>query len=689
MISLFAFNNAYAKSKEERLNDFDSLRGKMSFMKNKESKEFIKSREQLNKIISQNKINYDHASRLDDVIRLMSEKKYNAAIYELNSLIEEKYMVSKCYEFLGDICYQTKKPFKKTMSYYKKALESGTNNVSLLFKLAKICNADKKNILSIDFLNQAVENTDDYTILSEIEQFIQFKGNPANEFEANSLYETLGNVQLKLGKREEAYKNFTKAIQINQNDIYLKYYLTGLYFDDNYGNEALQLANKIIDENANDVQIKITRAKSLAKIGHLDTAYSEYLQILKQNPDSAQAKYGIYQLYRNHLSMYDVLRKIYTPQNILITKEEVSNFARFLASMNDFQGAKNYNAYVNRINELEARERQRIQEELERQKREKELLIQRQKEEEEARIREEKRKQEELEEKIRREKELEAERIRQEEKRKEEEIRKQQEEIQQQAEAKFNLNNEKDEEIVKEQNKIKDELKKFKEKNPEKYEEYKKSLDKYLAIEPKDSKTHFAIANTYKLMQMPSASLKYYNEAIKLDPTNSDLYYSLGLTHMELGDFETAKTNLKKSINLDKANGKAINLLSFVEQKLVRGYANDAYTKFEKNQYLDALDLLDKSLKDFPNNAQLYYYRALVYDGMNRNAAAIIDLQKAVSLDPSLYMGFYQLGMSYEKIKDGRNALVAYERFLSTEPDEKDLIEEVQKKVIYLGEIYY
>ena len=74
---------------------------------------------------------------------------------------------------------------------------------------------------------------------------------------------------------------------------------------------------------------------------------------------------------------------------------------------------------------------------------------------------------------------------------------------------------------------------------------------------------------------------------------------------------------------------------------------------------------------------------------MNRNAAAIIDLQKSTTYDPANYMAFYQLGKVYEKIKNERSALVAYERFLSIEPDEKELVEEVQKKVLSLSAKYY
>ena len=52
-------------------------------------------------------------------------------------------------------------------------------------------------------------------------------------------------------------------------------------------------------------------------------------------------------------------------------------------------------------------------------------------------------------------------------------------------------------------------------------------------------------------------------------------------------------------------------------------------------------------------------------------------------------MAYYQLGMAYEKINDEKNALVAYEKFLSIEPDEKELITEIQQKVLTLGAKYY
>ena len=240
-----------------------------------------------------------------------------------------------------------------------------------------------------------------------------------------------------------------------------------------------------------------------------------------------------------------------------------------------------------------------------------------------------------------------------------------------------------------EERKIKEEQQKAYEKDPKKYQEYKKIIDDYSKIEPKTSQIYTAIANTYKQIGEPTNALNYYKKAQKLDPTNSDIYFNLGLIYMELNSFETARYNLVKAINLDSENSKAANLITFVNQKIITQIVNNAYEKFENKNFIEAFDILNEGIKKYPKNAQLYYYRALACDSMNRNAAQIMDLQKSIELDPTYYMAYYQLGVAYEKIKDERNALVAYEKFLSIEPDEKDLINEIQQKVLTLGAKYY
>lgn len=795
-----------------KIPEFDAIRGQMSYIKDKNSQEYINLKQKLNRIVSQQKIPYDNQARYYDALRLIQEQKYNAAIYELNCLIEANYNVSKCYELLGDICVNSKQPVKKTVQYYKNALKYNPNSVSVLHKLSKIYLSENKNILGMEYLSALVQKTDDHSILNDMESVITNSANPINKYEVNNFYEILAAIQMKLGKKDDAYKNYVKALQANPDDIFLKYHLVNLLYEDNCPTDVVKIVDIILQQKHDDYQLRTTKAKAYAMNGDINSAYKEYVDILRENPDSNQAKYGIYKLLKGKLPLGAILGKInFDKPAYSATKVECIKFAKFLETFNDAEGASLYRKLAFQMQEEERKqiefqqEQERLRQEkiaLEKKRQEEEKLALEKKRQEQERLRQEKlalekkrqeeerlrlrelelKKQEEL--KLKKQREYEAlqaklkaqkeaqeaklkaqkeaqeaklkaqkeaqeaklkaqkeaqerkkqqaiekqealkaqakrqaelkaqqEKIRQEklaqEKQRQEEERQRQIELQKQKEQQLKEQKEKEakrlaelkaqqEQARKEKEqreyeirKAAQELKAFQTKNPSNYTKYNNTLTGYLNTEPKDASIYLAIANTYKLMEAPTSAIKYYKEAIKLSPNDSDLYYSMALSYMELNSFETAYLNIGKSIKLDPNNTKAKNLLPFIKQKLTTKYINEAYAKFEKNNYLDASVVLDEAIKKIPDSGQLYYYRALSYDAMNRNAAAIMDLQKAVSLDPSLYMAFYQLGKSYEKIKDERNALVAYERFLSTEPDEKDLIDEVQKKVVLLGQKYY
>ena len=444
-----------------------------------------------------------------------------------------------------------------------------------------------------------------------------------------------------------------------------------MLFEDNQNKYAIGLFNSILFENPKDYQIKATRAKTNAKDGNISEALKEYQEILEHYPNSAQAKYGIYKAYENKLNPIEILKKLSFKENYKPTVQDLLNFASFLADMDDTLAAQNFQHCANILQEEENQKLLAIQKEKERKEEEK-----LKKEEEKLKKKAQKQSNNQKIKKTTPQKEIKKSITKKIEPTSTEKTgKKSEQEILKTKEA---------------QNKaIKKEREKAIAKNPKKYQELKATADKYLAMQPRTAQNLIAAANTYKLMGEPTSAIQYYNEAMKLDPTNSDIYYNIGLTYFEQNNTQEAKKNLIKSINLDTENTKSKNLLAFVNQKIVTQELNKAYTLYEKKKYIEAFETLDNGIKEYPTHAQLYYYRALIYIAMNRNAAAIIDLQKTIELDPSQYMAYYQLGQTYEKINDERSALVAYEKFLSTEPTEKELITEIQQKVISLGAKYY
>lgn len=854
-----------AASNLSALDEIDLIRAELNCTKDKTSKSYINNKQKLEKIILKNNISYTNSDRFVDIQRLMREKKYNAAVYELNDLVEKGVEVSVCYEMLGDIAREIAPDPKTALQYYQLSLKENPKNHNSKYKIATLYFVNSRNILGIETFSELVNETNDKEILNMVETFAKNKVFPKDNFEANNLYEIVGRIYLKTGRVEESYLAFLKAIQLNPYDIYLKYYLGELFYKNNKLVDAVNVFNSILREFPTDNQIRTLKAKALAKDGKTQSAINEYLIILEDNPDSKQARIGIYELYKK--SLFEgkilpeaVLAKTSTNPNFKVDKNDLLAFAKVLKTAGDTKGAAIFEkragdySFKDNLNTValkskmdskssglipatniiasqtasapaklvtsnsqpkvpqpqavsnsqpkivsqpqavtsqpkveqkslpkavsasqpkvatktlpkaekndslldfneandpfnsfeEAKEQEpkevtkkEIKKEIKKEPQKetrKEVTqeakqVQTQKQtpaQSEAQRQPQKQTQTQNQDNIRHEVKLQPKQklpsaqktetkqpvktqvkpenkpIKQQapaqnikEVKPQAEVKKLEPNVDTKAETK-DITKTPTKTTAKKQSKdefseleIEQERKKAIEKNKNDYAKYKRVIDGYEAITPKTSQIYLAIANTYKQMGMPKSALQNYKEALKLEPANSNINYDLGLAYLELNSLKTAKNYLAKSISLDKENTKAVNLLAFVNQKIITDTINKAYSDFEKKEYLTALDILGDGLKEFPKNAQMHYYRALVYDAMNRNGAQVIDLQKAIEFDPAFYMSYYQLGVAYEKIGDLRSALVAYERFLSIEPDEKELIDEVQKKVIKLGKVFY
>ena len=59
--------------------EIDTLRANLACQKDKSSQSYIKSQEKLKKIISQSQMDYSTKGRINDAVRLINERKYDAA----------------------------------------------------------------------------------------------------------------------------------------------------------------------------------------------------------------------------------------------------------------------------------------------------------------------------------------------------------------------------------------------------------------------------------------------------------------------------------------------------------------------------------------------------------------------------------------------------------------------------------
>ncbi|MBR2068550.1 MAG: tetratricopeptide repeat protein [Candidatus Gastranaerophilales bacterium] len=354
--------SVFASVKTEEL---DILRANLACQKDKTSQEYIKAKEKFNKLIISSKIDYSPAARLQDAERMISEQKYNSAIYELNDLIENNTEISKSNELLGDICLKSGKNNSKSAHYYKEALKADETNISATFKLAKLYLREKRNILGTEYLKKTIELSKTTLYFPEIENIILNKVKPQNRFEANNLYETLGVLYLKSGKSTQSYSAFSKALELNPEDICLRYQFANLLYLDNQTDTALSMYNTILKENPKDSQIRNSKAKILFKGGNALSANKEYLTILSQYPDSNQAKYGIYKIYKDKLTPEKIMLKFHDDDPYYaLSINEVEEFYNFLNEIKDYEAVKIFNPYLEQLKKQEEDKRKATEQKL-------------------------------------------------------------------------------------------------------------------------------------------------------------------------------------------------------------------------------------------------------------------------------------------------------------------------------------
>ncbi len=131
----------------------------------------------------------------------------------------------------------------------------------------------------------------------------------------------------------------------------------------------------------------------------------------------------------------------------------------------------------------------------------------------------------------------------------------------------------------------------------------------------------------------------------------ADSYFKEGKTDQAIDTLKRSLTvvpgapedpiTLQLLVNLLVGAGKESEAQTYMA-RLPQGTKVDANTllnlgikSFNEGKMDQALEQFDRVVKENPDNADAYYYRALVYLGKSKNAEAKADLQKLLELDPN------------------------------------------------------
>ena len=168
------------------------------------------------------------------------------------------------------------------------------------------------------------------------------------------------------------------------------------------------------------------------------------------------------------------------------------------------------------------------------------------------------------------------------------------------------------------------------------------------------------------------AALMYYKSALEKDPKNEHAMFGVGASYQFLGQNDEAIKAYTELLNIDGNHLQASNNLMV----LISG-----------NSPKDAIKELQKISKSHPNNAFILAQIGTIHASLDENDDAILNLGKAVEIDPSNPLYTYNMAIILDKLKKYHDAYTYYkhtlELIIPSTPLDKEAIKDRMMYIRY------
>jgi len=180
------------------------------------------------------------------------------------------------------------------------------------------------------------------------------------------------------------------------------------------------------------------------------------------------------------------------------------------------------------------------------------------------------------------------------------------------------------------------------------FELAKKEVQKEMEKDPKNARMRMFAGSFFNNFRVYDEGLFQLEKAKKLTPNKQSVYFDIGLSYINQGKYDDALDSFKKAYELEPKYDKARELYALsaiyagddsLFEELLQGklVANRNFLNAYKNtKQLDKMVLVaEKMLEKRPNDPQSFITLAATYYEVGRNSDAIIQLEKAIELDPN------------------------------------------------------
>ncbi len=173
-------------------------------------------------------------------------------------------------------------------------------------------------------------------------------------------------------------------------------------------------------------------------------------------------------------------------------------------------------------------------------------------------------------------------------------------------------------------------------------------------------------------------SKKIWLEIIKENPNFVNAYIELGRILVRLGNLENAAANFQQAIAMNPENEDYKKEF----ESITKRYIQDGVQLMQRRSYSTALEKFKQAISLNPNDAQAYYFSAIVYLDENQFPEALLSVNKSLELDPSYPKAFLVKGKILAGMNNIEEAIKQYKKAIELDPEYIDAWKN-------LGLVYY
>lgn len=571
----------------------------------------------LNSCLSQ--INFDKTpqNRYNTAKQLRAEGNFAAAAYEFNQTLADKNLQKDSFEQVGDIM-KILGNNTKAAEYYRKAVAVAPSDLNLRLNYAKMLDTLGEEDTAVNEYNYILSKAskEDKDILYSLERI--YKKKLEKSPENADITANLGAILQKQEKYDEALTYYQKAEYLNPSNINTRLNVGTLYQQKGDLKTAIKAYESILIPEPNNISANLYRAQALSALGNEQDAIEAYKKVMSLDPANEEAQTQLLVLLEKTMTTSQFIEYVKKNMPNVDIADTYYNFGLNLHKQNKLNDAISmYNESI-KINPLNPEVYVNLG------------IAQNQSGDSEKALTT-----------------LKA------------------------ASLKFPNNPQLKDAVVSVENDI---INKHLEIAASHYnkENYKKAIDEYQKITSANLDATLGIANCYQAMGDKNNAITYYEKALKMKPTDSDIAYCISVLYAENNNLGEAQTYATKAVAINKNNTKAVEFLNSINEQIGINNLNKAIELYEANQYDESLQMLNKIIASDSSNSYAYYYRGMIYDTKERRMEAISDFTKAYDLNKEFEIVNYLIASDFDNLqryKDAYNYYLKYSQ--SNAPDDE------------------